>query len=128
RGLQQKQFHIQDEQDLWALLCTITARKAAMVVRAEMSWKRGGGAPEADVPLEQIQSPEPPPEFAAEVAEEGSPMLSILNEGQRHIAVLKGEGLTNEEIAARLGLSRASVERRLRAIRACWQDLLAAPP
>jgi RNA polymerase sigma factor (sigma-70 family) len=127
-GLQKNQFQVQDRQDLWALLRTITVRKAAMAVRAETSRKRGGGAPEADIPLDQIRSPEPTPELAAEIAEECSRMLSLLNEQQRLIAVLKLEGLTNEEIAVRLGVSLATVERRLQAIRACWQALTSAPP
>ena len=65
---------------------------------------------------------EPTPEFAAQVAEEYQRLISQLgDEQQRAIAVWKMEGHTNEEIAARLGIALATVERRLRLIRKTWE-------
>jgi DNA-binding CsgD family transcriptional regulator len=42
------------------------------------------------------------------------------SETLRSIALWKMEGYTNEEIAAKLGCVRFTVDRKLRAIRAAW--------
>lgn len=50
-------------------------------------------------------------------------MLAILDASEpflRQIAVWKMEGFTNEEIGAKMGRSRATVERKLVLIRALW--------
>ena len=47
-------------------------------------------------------------------------LLELLDGDMRHIALLKLEGYTNEEIAAAMGCSLPTVERRLRLIRKAW--------
>jgi DNA-directed RNA polymerase specialized sigma24 family protein len=65
---------------------------------------------------------EPTPEFAAEVAEQCQRLLEALDDDTlRSVAVWKMEGSTNPEIAARLGCSLSSVERKLRLVRRIWQ-------
>jgi DNA-directed RNA polymerase specialized sigma24 family protein len=120
--------------DLWRLLVTITARKAANQLRGEHRRKRGGGRvldeaaldrgdPEAGRFLAQVVGDEPTPEFAAMVAEEVRRRLDGLrDESFRQVALMRMEGYSNAEIAARLGTTVRGVERKLAAIRKRWQE------
>ena len=122
-----------DRDDLWRLLVTITARKAANQIRREYQLKRGGGRvlgeavlegidPDAGRALAQVVGDEPSPEFAAMVAEEFRLRLEGLKDDSlRQVALMRMEGYANEEIAARLEISLRSVERKLEAIRKRWQ-------
>jgi DNA-directed RNA polymerase specialized sigma24 family protein len=122
-----------DRDDLWRLLVTITARKAANQIRREHQLKRGGGRvlgeavleradPDAGRAFAQVVGDEPSPEFAAMVAEELRLRLEGLKDDLlRQVALMRMEGYANEEIAARLDLSLRSVERKLEAIRKRWQ-------
>jgi len=124
---------LEDRDDLWRLLVTITARKAADQVQCEHRQKRGGGRvhvasdlaggdwDERGGGLDLIAGPEPTPEFAALVAEELRRRLEGLgDETLRCIALRKMEGDTDEEIAARLGCTRRTVVRKLVVIRQAW--------
>jgi DNA-directed RNA polymerase specialized sigma24 family protein len=123
-----------DRDDLWRLLVTITARKAANQLRREHQLKRGGGRvlgeavldgsdPDTGRALAQIVGDEPTPEFASMVAEECRRRLeSLRDESFRQVALMRMEGYSNEEIAARLGTNLRAVERKLAAIRKRWQD------
>jgi DNA-directed RNA polymerase specialized sigma24 family protein len=118
--------------DLWRILVTLTVRKAADQVQHERRQKRGGGrvlgaaaldGAEADAGggLEAIAGREPSPAFAALVADEVRRRLAALrDESLRRVALLRLEGYTNEEIAARLDCGRRSVERKLELIRHAW--------
>jgi DNA-directed RNA polymerase specialized sigma24 family protein len=124
-----------DRHDLWQLLVVITARKARDQVEREHRIKRGGGAvrgesallgpadsSEAPAGLEEVVGNEPTPEFVAQMAEECRRLLDKLGDEElRSIAVWKMEGFTNEEIADRLGLAHATIERRLGVIRKLWE-------
>jgi DNA-directed RNA polymerase specialized sigma24 family protein len=56
------------------------------------------------------------------VAETCRTLLDALGDDTlRAVAVAKMEGLTNEEVAARLGKSLPTVERKLRGIRGIWE-------
>jgi DNA-directed RNA polymerase specialized sigma24 family protein len=121
-----------DRDDLWRLLVTITARKAAHLRRDEGRQKRGGGdvrslaqlsnsASGAEAVLEQLVDREPTPAFAALVAEESRRLLECLGDDQlRTIALCKLEGDTNDAIARKLGCVRATVQRKLTLIREIW--------
>jgi DNA-directed RNA polymerase specialized sigma24 family protein len=113
-----------DRSDLWRLLVTITARKADHYKRHQMRRKRGGGKVlgESDLDGEDMSFDTlighcPSPAFALEVAEEWRRLFDQLGEELRQVAQLKLEGYTVEDIAAKLGLSRRAVERRLHDIR-----------
>jgi DNA-directed RNA polymerase specialized sigma24 family protein len=126
---------LSDPTDLWRLLVVITARKAARPVEKECRLRRGRGQVRGDSALsaagegdesgpgmQSFLGPEPTPDFAAQVAEEYQSLLAALNKEElRSVAVWKMEGYTNEEIADKLGCSRASVERKLRLIRHTWE-------
>jgi DNA-directed RNA polymerase specialized sigma24 family protein len=133
RGVAAGRFHrLHDRDDLWPLLVTITARKAAAQVRRERRLKRGGGrvrgeqelaraSPDDGFGLDEVVGREPTPELAAMMAEQYLRLLDRLaDETLRMIAVWKLEGESNEAIAARLGCGRRTVERKLGVIRSIW--------
>jgi DNA-directed RNA polymerase specialized sigma24 family protein len=123
-----------DRDDLWGLLVTIAARKAADLIAHECRQKRGGGKVRGesafgppddagDGGLAGVEGHEPTPELAAEAADEFRRLLALLpDEECRQIAVCKLEGRTNAEIASLLGCALATVERRLRLIRRIWDE------
>jgi pSer/pThr/pTyr-binding forkhead associated (FHA) protein/DNA-directed RNA polymerase specialized sigma24 family protein len=123
---------LEDRGDLWKLLMTITTRKALNQARDLGRQKRGGGrvlgeadladpAPEAGVGLDAIAGTEPDPQFAAMLAEQFRSLLARLrDETLRQIALLKMEGYTNDEIAARLECGVRTVERKLDLVRKTW--------
>lgn len=133
RGAAEGRFpRLDDRDDLWQVLFMITDRKAKGHIRDETRQKRdtrravhgsaiGGATDSAPDVLAGKASPEPSPEFVAEVSEECARLLDVLGEGRlREIAIWKMEGFTNEEIAGKIGKSLPTVERKLAAIRALW--------
>jgi DNA-directed RNA polymerase specialized sigma24 family protein len=122
---------LDDRDDLWRLLVTVTARKARLLRLHQGRQKRGQGGvldeaalagADVELRLDQMIGREPTPEFAAQAAEELERLLASLPDpGLRTLAQWKLEAYTNEEIAARLGCGLRSVERRLRQIRTCWE-------
>ncbi len=124
RGLQRGRFpDLQDRDNLWTLLVTLTKCKACHVKRDDGRLKRGGGRPTgAAHELERLASPEPSPEEVAEFAEYCQRMLDVLNDDTlRVIALLKLEGFTNKEIADELDCAPRTVERKLSLIRGKWE-------
>jgi DNA-directed RNA polymerase specialized sigma24 family protein len=123
---------LSDRHGLWNLLVVITARKAQAYLRKQNRQKRGGGRvlgetafltkADADAAgIEQVIGDEPTPVFAVQVAEECQRLLDRLgDDALRDIALLKLEGFTVDEIAARLGSTRRTIERRLHIIRKTW--------
>ncbi len=124
---------LEDRHDLWKLLVTITARKAAHQVRRDMQQKRGSGnvrgesvfvgAGDSDrgLGIGNILGTEPTPEFAAMAVEECEHLLGVLPDEQiRQIALWKLEGFTNDEIAEKLECAPRTVERKLQRIRDVW--------
>jgi DNA-directed RNA polymerase specialized sigma24 family protein len=126
RGAKQGRFpQLADRDSLWRLLVTITARKAAHQVRDEGRHKRGGGASpaaDADAVLAEALSREPSPEFAAGVAEECRRLLDRLGDRDlQAVALLRMEGYSVEEVAAKLGCVPRAVKRKLALIRTVWE-------
>ncbi len=129
RNAQRGRFpQLADREDLWRLLVTLTARKAARLRRDEGRLKRGGGrqavpAESEEACLESILSREPTPQFAAEVAEACRRLLSCLGDAQlEEVARCKMEGYTTEEIAQRLKCAPRSVKRKVKLIRDLWEQ------
>lgn len=121
---------LHDRDDLWQLLVVITVRKAINVRVKENRQKRGGGRryewtdPEAQYQtLDLTPDPQPSPDLAAQLAEEYQRLLALLpTEELRQIAVWKMEGWTSAEMAGQLGVVPRTIERRLEAIRQCWEQ------
>ena len=108
---------LNDRHDLWQILVMLTARKAIDALR------RAGNHPVEPLDPENLIGPEPTPAFAVEVADACRELLARLpDDSLRDIALLKLEGYTNDEIAARLERSRATVERKLAYIRRTWEE------
>ena len=134
RGAEQGRFPRLDDRDsLWRLLVTIMARKVVDQVERQCRQKRGGGrvrneadlaGPESEAgvaSLDQAVGREPTPEFAAMMADECRHLLAELgDEGLRQIALLRMEGYSDGEIAARLDCSERTVGRKLNRIRDIW--------
>jgi DNA-directed RNA polymerase specialized sigma24 family protein len=114
-----------DRDGLWRLLVVLVSRKAALQVRHAGRQKRGGGADPAaaeEQELDQLLSREPTPELAAQVAEESRRLLACLGDRELEaVAVWRMEGYRNDEIAAKLGCTPRTVERKLRIIRGLWE-------
>ncbi len=137
RGVERGQFpRLDDRDNLWQLLVVITARKAAHLRRHETQQKRGGGdvrgesawidpaaSSQGDGGIDQVIGPEPTPDFAVQVAEQCRLLLDRLQDEElAHVALMKMEGFSTEEIAARLGCVPRTVERKLRLIRDIWSQ------
>jgi DNA-directed RNA polymerase specialized sigma24 family protein len=123
-----------DRDDLWKLLVLLTSRKAINLLRHAAREKRGGGRVLTEAALVQpdtggagagldgLAGDGPTPEFAAMFGEEVRRRLDALGEPSlRQVAVWKLEGLSNEEIAERLGCTPRTVSNKLKLIRARWE-------
>ena len=132
RGVEGGRFpRLEDRDDLWQVLVLLTVRKAANLRRLAQADKRGGGRVLSATDLgdaegegrafAELVAREPDPAFAAEVTDECARLLRLLPGPVREVAALKMEGLGNAEIAARIGRSLATVERRLADVRVIWK-------
>jgi DNA-directed RNA polymerase specialized sigma24 family protein len=118
-----------DRDCLWRLLVVITCRKASHLRRDE--GRQPGGPvpsttdtdnePDAESVLEQVLGRELTPEFAAQVTEECERLLRRLDDDLRSVALLRMEGYTVNEIAARVGCVARTVKRKLQLIRKLWE-------
>jgi DNA-directed RNA polymerase specialized sigma24 family protein len=125
---------LRDRDDLWHLLVVITVRKVADLKQHERRQRRGGGDVRGESAwhethrsarnvrgIEQVVGHEPTPAIAAQMIEECRRLLENLGDDRlRSLALMKMEGFTNSEIAANLGCSRGTIERKLRLIRGLW--------
>jgi RNA polymerase sigma factor (sigma-70 family) len=126
RAAQRGRFpDLQDRDNLWTLLVTLTIRKARHTVRDDGRVKRGGGrAMRAAHELERLTSPEPSPDLAAEFAEYCRRMLDLLKDDTLRVIALRTlEGFTNEEVADKLACAPRTIERKLRLIRGRWEKV-----
>jgi RNA polymerase sigma factor (sigma-70 family) len=137
RGMEAGRFEaVDDREDLWKILVTITARKACKQLRREYAAKRGGGSVRGESAITNNQSiegreigiadvigSEPTPELACMVVENCQQLLDRLEDDTlQQIAQLTLEGYTTSEIADKLGCVRRTVERKLERIRKKWAE------
>lgn len=126
---------LNDRDDLWQLLVTITIRKAINQRKHQSRGKRGGGRVrvEADrigepadpdaAGMEWLAGQELPPEIGAMMDEELRRLFDLLGDDTlRRIARLRMEGHSGVEIAAHLSCNRRTVARKLELIRARWAE------
>lgn len=132
RGMERGRFpQLNDRNDLWNVLVTITLHKVLHLMRDEGRLKRGGGrlvlgssaaGSDADL-LQQVLGSEPTPEVSAQVAEQAEILLKQLPSQELvDLALMKMEGYTNGEMAQRLQKTERTVERKLNLIRKIWTE------
>ncbi len=134
-GIGRGQFpHLADRDDLWRLLATITTRKVIGTLRHQARRKRGGGNVLGESALTdrtnaradgmaRFLSREPTPEAATEFADAYDRLFNRLGDPTlKSVALRKLEGRTSDEIASALGTTRRTVDRKLRLIRALWEE------
>jgi RNA polymerase sigma factor (sigma-70 family) len=138
RGAAEGRFdHISNRDELWWLLLSIAKRKAVDHIRRETAQKRhiprvktgfeyAAGTPAAlQISLSELVSATPAPDFLVALEEQYLRLLDMLRNDQlREISVLRIEGYTVEEIAARIGIGRRAIERKLKLIRSKWKHEL----
>ncbi len=134
---------LNNRDELWRLLATITHEKAVDQIRHNRAQKRGGGTVRGESVFSTGtgagQSSPPEAGLAQAIAEELTPdlivamqdqlqyLLSLLrDETLRQVAVWRLEGFTNEEIAEKLGVTGRTVERKLNLIREEWRQVTGA--
>jgi len=122
---------LKDRNDLWQILLMLIEREVANQYRHARARKRGGGevniaaeaAPPALAPVQSVPDQQPGPELVTIFNDcLGAVVQRLGDPHTRDIALLRLEGYTNQEIAHRLNLSLASVERKLRLIREVWRS------
>lgn len=134
RAIKQGNYpRLDNREDLWRMLCSITMNKAASRIREQLNQRRGGGKVRGDSVFKDAScgrfeevaiDAAPSPEIAALMIEQMTFLLDRLGDDQlRVVAKLKMQGLTDEEIATRQGCVRRTVVRRLRVIRELWTEL-----
>jgi DNA-directed RNA polymerase specialized sigma24 family protein len=134
RAAAQRRFpRLDDRDDLWRVLLVLTDRKASNQRKHATRKRRGGGQvvdegalgpadSAGGSPLARQASPEPTPEFAAAAAETWRRLFGLLRDPELEtVALMKMEGYSLEEIAARLGCVARTVQRQLRLIRHIWE-------
>lgn len=130
----------QDRDDLWHLLAKITERKVQKLVRHEDAKKRRRPVEEAtsspagqDTPLAGAKAKQPvdphmSPDLEVAAGEQVERLLARLKDKQLiSIAVFKWDGYSNEQIAAMLGCSARTIQRKIRLIRTIWGEEEAEP-
>jgi DNA-directed RNA polymerase specialized sigma24 family protein len=113
-----------DRDNLWALLFALTSRKAVDLVRHERRKKRSASDTGRDlVHPDEVAARGLPPDFAAQLSDELRRLLDALGDDTlRSVAVMKIEGFTSAEIAAKLGCAERTVRRKLEVIRWLWRE------
>jgi RNA polymerase sigma factor (sigma-70 family) len=122
---------LNDRNDFWRVLLTITDRRIVDHVRREQSLKRRIGRFDEESPraidVYQLVDGEPTPEFCAMAMESVRNLMEQLKDSRlRLLALRKMEGYTNEELARQFDCSVITVERKLRRIRHIWTSAAAA--
>ena len=124
---------LSDRNDLWRLLLTLTIRKVVLAMRHQTRRKRGGGhvlgesaLMKGDLTgdgLAQFFEKEPTPADVVRFTDDLERLLNRLEDSAlKTVAVRRLEGYGIEEIATELGASTRTVERKLRLIRAIWEQ------
>ncbi|MFO0878475.1 MAG: ECF-type sigma factor [Gemmataceae bacterium] len=127
RGLREGRFQqLSNRTDIWRLLMVITTRKALDQLAHQQRKKRSADQVVRDNQeheLTQAICHAPTPELEAQASDTLQHLLDQLQlPDLKQIALLKLEGHTNAEVAQLLGRGTATIERKLRTIRALWEQ------
>jgi DNA-directed RNA polymerase specialized sigma24 family protein len=128
RGLAEGRYpELSNRDELWQLLATIAVRKSHDRFEAETCQKRGGNSVvhAGLTGLDTVVSKDGDPVLEAVMADQCRRLLDLLrNPRLEQVVLWKLEGYQNEEIAARLGVTRWSVGRMLTCVRKIWETQL----
>lgn len=126
---------LEDRDDVWRLLISITARKVCDYKRWTFREKRGGGQVRGESALrhagnehdaaeiERVIGAEPSPDMVVEWTDSLRHLLERLNDQTlQEIAIFKLQGYSNQEIADRFDCGLRTVERKLSGIRLIWSQ------
>ncbi|MCR9294274.1 MAG: ECF-type sigma factor [bacterium] len=119
---------LHDRDDLWQILCMLTARKAASAWRKQKSARLVGesvmaGLSEQELDalgLQQIADCNPDSDYLDGLNHQCRELLEGMDERLTRVATLRLQGYSNQEIADDIGRSVKSVERYLQTIREQW--------
>jgi RNA polymerase sigma factor (sigma-70 family) len=130
-----RQTNLGNRENLWRLLVVITERKIIKRLRHEGRDKRDfrrtqesacltTANAEPSSGLVGLPGREPTPEFATEFADICNSLFDELgDELLKNIVQLRLTNHSNDEIAAKLGISKRTVERKLLIIRGRWERI-----
>lgn len=110
-------YRLDDGEDLWRLLCAITLRKVREQARFHMRQRRGLDRERDGAAGGERPAPAPPPDEALAIAEELERLLGGLDEDERRLVDWKLQGLTNAEVAERMGCTERTVRRSMASLR-----------
>jgi RNA polymerase sigma factor (sigma-70 family) len=137
-GVAQGRFErLSDRVDLWQLLVAITVKKALSQRQRHSRLKRGGhhvirgqnsaenvGDEDQENAVARSLSKEPDPQSAAIIQDQFQELLDSLSDSTlRQIALWRMDGLSNAEIAQKLGCVVRTVERKIERIRLIWEEI-----
>lgn len=112
---------VDDDQDLWRILATITARKAIRQLRVYRKQSGEGGNIRRDFDLEHLVARQPSPQAEAQMIEEFQNRFDALADSSlQEVVTLKLEGYDTGEIAEKLGLHLRTVQRKLKLVQSIW--------
>lgn len=131
RRSREGQFELHGTASLWRLLCAITLTKVRQHARFHYQERRSINRERdpADGSADERAASEPKcagptPAEIVEFAEEIQRMFDALGDEERQFVQLRIEGLSQAEIAERLGCSERTVRRLLHRVKDCWEALL----
>jgi DNA-directed RNA polymerase specialized sigma24 family protein len=117
-GIERGKFpNLDNRESVWQLLAVMTIRRTIDLKRKALREEQL-----ADDSISGISATGPSPDEQAEMHDRVRHLLERLNDEELcQIALLKGQGYENEEIAAKLGCGLRTIERKLQRIRERWQ-------
>ena len=112
---------LSDRDELWQLMLTVLIRKVGRRVKYQQASKRSiARTGQVGFSVDEL-----PAATSDEISEECFELIALLNDSNlEQVALLKFEGYTNEEIAAKLNRTRRTIQRMLNLIRSLWQEAL----
>lgn len=115
---------LENRNELWRLLATISRNKATDRVRHELRDRRGGKLKKDAVDLQQTPAVQETPSKITELQDLFNHLMARLQSHDdsklKHIAVRRLEGASTAEIATELGCVERTVQRKLHILERLW--------
>jgi RNA polymerase sigma factor (sigma-70 family) len=115
---------LENRNELWRLLAAISRNKAADRVRRELRMRRGGDAARTHTGEHELADAQPTPAEIAELQETIDDLFRELDAAAdpklKSIAIMRLEGADTHEIAAELGCTQRTIQRKLQLLQRLW--------